>query len=296
MDNQQEHPKKQQPTLGTKVLDFVLLRSTRIRRAVSVVVGLIFLGIVIFNTFSDLIKDSTVIRINGLILLFFVTILLEEVSNSRTQLSDYLQTLVTSFHTDVYENESYAKNQQIEFITHHDPAEVRLIEYSTGSIKDLLMALSTNANVKSVRILMCHPESAINEYERVQRILSAIPFLARKFPLRGMDSKLRVRCYKTPASIRGINYDNKLIALGWYTYDIRLNSMKHHQKQLWGDENPIIISSVDTDQGKKLEQAFNEIFDRLWLESDGLENACRSYLDPIPDWPSKIWLKAVSRK
>jgi len=279
----------------TRILDIALLRTPSTRRLISGVAGIIFIGLVIINIFSDLVADQTFIRINGILLLFFVLIILEEVAESRAKISQHLNSLSTNNNIEVYENEISASQRQLEFIQHHNPIDVRMIEYSTRSIEPLLSVLSGSGSIKTIRILISHPEAAISEYQKIQRILSAVPILARKFPLRSTGSNLRVRCYNSSATIRGRNFDNRLIVVGWYTYDVR-RQLLPDEVQIWGDENPVLIATVDTDQGEKLAKAFDEIFERLWHESEGLDRATRAYSSLVPGWPTNLWLRAVSRK
>jgi len=103
------------------------------------------------------------------------------------------------------------------------------------------------------------------------------------------EGVLRIKCYREPASLRGSNYDGKYITLGWYTYDRKIRSRQ--TDQLWGAENSVIIAPCSDEDGTKLKDWFNSVFDSLWEQAESLKDAVDGYPHDI----DPAWLDTVSR-
>ena len=157
---------------------------------------------------------------------------------------------------DAYETQAQAMPKIKEFIQKEHPVTSDLLEYSTGSIRELLEELR-KANVR-IRLLMCHPDSAVSPHER-DAIGLGIANLRRDF--KGYEN-IAVKQYRTPASLRGRNIGGKWINVGWYLY-----SSLDEGFDISGHDVTMILSDVDTPQGRELKSLFSRAFDTLWTDS-----------------------------
>ena len=222
-------------------------------------------------------------------------------------------------HIEVFEDEWEAESRQKEIMTSASPKWVKMCEYSAASppVASLLRMLTNSDKTQSIKLLVCHPcqvqaneertiaeqannpNSKVREPHQVKRLLTNLAYLSDTINQEiGSDEAanmsklpLRIRCYRQPASLRGRNYDNRYIALSWYTYDRR--SARQDTQQIWGAENPVLIASATDDYGVKLRKMYNGIFDRLWSEADTLKDALREYKGEHSI--DEDWIEAVSQ-
>jgi hypothetical protein len=146
-----------------------------------------------------------------------------------------------------------ALDRMKEFITTEHPTKCDLIEYSTGTIRPLLGELK---QVKaSIRILICHPNQAINPSER-KTIETGIFHLRQDFK---HYKKIEVRQYLTPASLRGRYLGDKQISVGWYLY-----SHDDGEVQIRGRDTAMLLCDAGTEQGRVLQGMFTRAFKELW--------------------------------
>jgi hypothetical protein len=151
------------------------------------------------------------------------------------------------------------------YVQRRRPSTVDMIEYSGGTVIALLEELcGANPRVR-IRVLMCHPESALSGFER-RRIEVNLEYLAAKM---SDHTGITVRCYRAPASIRGRFFDGDLVTVGWYTYHQRRG-----RPELQGHLNAMVTGSVSTPEGAKLHVTFARAFEDLWTDPrsvDGTE-------------------------
>lgn len=149
------------------------------------------------------------------------------------------------------QNESLADLRS--FLAHSSsPKEIKFIEYSGQSIKDLVLELDK----KECRgtVLLRNPDCAYNE-DQEKRIRTTLDELEVN------DLKnIEIRFYSLPASIRGRVLDDKFISVGWYTYNIKKNG-------IWGHINCMINAYTSTEEGRHLLEMFNRAFNDLLKDS-----------------------------
>jgi len=136
-----------------------------------------------------------------------------------------------------YPDQGSTNNITLELIEREKPSKVQSIEYGSKAIKGILEKLK-EVKAKKIELLICDPNHTItHEDERLFhsahpkgedsqkkiRICPAIQDLAYIF---SNPDKIRIRCYRTPGSLRGINFGDKWIQMGWYTYDERGDNHK----------------------------------------------------------------------
>lgn len=147
--------------------------------------------------------------------------------------------------------------------------------------------------ITQVRLLICHPDNAISEVQRGDRICVAIRQLYHK--TKDVDiSGLRVKCYDIPASLRGRNFDDQFVAVGWYTYRYDMD----HTTRIRGDGNVMIGASTSNEEGIKIHDFFKKCFDgEMWPAAKQLKEVCGhfEFCKTCPDKPTIDWLKAASQ-
>jgi len=220
---------------------------------------------------------------------FFVMLLLDHVLSIKNQYNGDI-----SIYTDVPEF--------FEKITdNHSPKKVDLIEYSTESIRRELL-LKLMAHKIQIRLLICDPGAAIPNRQR-EKICYGISELC-KFNKKNKSSDLKMKCYAFPASLRGRNFDDKFVEVGWYTY----YNDPNNDLRIRGDDNITIGASITGKAGTELHAFFKKCFEEMWNPPEPVEatetvkvskplNKVCGKLDVCEKCPvsSELnWLKAVS--
>lgn len=172
-----------------------------------------------------------------------------------------------SFH--VNKNLNEVSEKLISYIKTERPNKAYLLEYSSRTISDLLSVFRDIGT--KIFLLIQHPEKAISDIEK-ERICTGIKeFVIGTF---SEYKNIAIKCYKQRASYKGRKLSNKIINVGWYTYDIR--DSKLGENQIWGHNNPTITLSLDTKEGRIIEKSFVESFKNLWEHGLYLDEVCGS--------------------
>ena len=204
-------------------------------------------------------------------------------------LLDYVITINRPSSIEIYKDENKAKTRLENYIKDTKPKKVQLIEYSTGSIDYLLRQLYESG--VSIELLICNPWEAISEFQRIDKICPRI----RQLPAIIKDaSNFKIICYPGNASIRGRKFDNRLVALSWYTYEIRdelINTF--YRKQIWGDTNPILVIPIESSSEEALITKFDSVFYNLWENGVPLEEVCQNCKEKCNPPPAQ-WLKLTN--
>lgn len=256
----------------------VRLESARIRRIVSGVVVVAAIVLILASTFVDKLSIQAGIAITVVAILFFVTLLLDHVVMVRSESE-----------IEIFVDEVAALSTQQQYIRSRRPRSVRMLEYSGYSVTTLLNELSDSSGTRSIKLLLCDPRDA-PEWQRVYRILPVIASLPLVFGGRE-DIDLQVRCYTSPASLRGRNYGDSLVVTGWYTYDQR--DGQPGKEQRWGGQNALVMAPCDNPSGVALRTNFNRVFDGIWNESPTLSEVIASYPETM-NYMEASWLQRVS--
>lgn len=144
-----------------------------------------------------------------------------------------------------------------QFLKRTKPQKVDLIEYSTATIDPILQELKKYRC--KIRILIQHPNAAISLHQKGRILKTLDDRFRRTFSDYGRES-IEFRFYCLPGSIRGRNFDDQLVSLGWYTY----SSDPDEYGNIHGDSNPMISAYTDSKYGQSLLRMFKKAFDELW--------------------------------
>ncbi|MGB9904376.1 MAG: hypothetical protein ACPLQO_06870 [Desulfotomaculales bacterium] len=232
---------------------------------------------------QELVSFETSVSLTTTAILLFVFFIL-----------DYLVYMKNPQDAEIYEKEHEATEQIKKYIEEERPKDVKMLEYSSATVGYIFESLKKLPGC-NVKLLICHPEAAISDFQRKDRICSQIKRLPAV--LQGGHGSFAVRCYRQPASLRGRNFDDQLVVVGWYTYDVKdEHRQSYGTSQIWGDSNPLIVSLAKTKQGSRLKKMFNEVFDSMWRDGVPLAEVCLSCRErnAIPGCPPDEWLKKVS--
>lgn len=154
--------------------------------------------------------------------------------------------------------ESYLKTDYL-YEKQSDPAKayivknkvknVRIIQYTGCSVTSLIKKLLDN-KCASVHLLLFDPRSLSDNDEKEaqeRRISAAIEALTDCDHLKNLEIKL----YSVPAAIRGFNFDDKHVIVGWYVY-VRDNS----KIKTIGLDNPVVSANTRLGNGLILKNFF----------------------------------------
>jgi hypothetical protein len=244
----------------------------------------------ILAAFVDAVDDSLGLKLGTVAVLFLLGVLIEHVIELRKEAAG-----------EVFEDDWEAEARLKAIVLDRKPKTVKLCEYSAASIPvaNLIRLVIRCADAEEIKLLLCHPRmmSAFGEDSRnnhqMRRLLTNLEDLSYGTYREEPPDKvpLRIRCYQEPASLRGRNFDDRYIALGWYTYDRK--NKRSEAPQLWGAENPVIVAPTRGDDHNKLKDMFNEVFDDIWERAVPLKTALEGYEDQ--HWIGEEWLAAVSQ-
>ncbi len=204
----------------------------------------------------------------------------------------------------IIENDYSVPVTVIDFIRQEKPQVIKMLEHNATYGRHYIDAIKTlDPGIKEIRLLIHNPlEQLLSDLQK-ERICEQI----RTLKLVDFKSNvLKIRCYNQRASLRGRKFDNELIVLGWYTFYYDPDYPEYGKNQMWGHNNPLIVSRLK-DEGQYLGEMFDRVFDALWNDSDNpsLLDVCtkqcklyrkgsKSERDSQPCTVSEEWLKKVS--
>lgn len=119
--------------------------------------------------------------------------------------------------------------------------------------------------------LLQHPDYTINESQR-RRLILQIMTKNEEYP--GYQDRIRFSYYRDLASVRGRLVDDRLLCLGWYSYDRREGI---DGRQIWGHTNPVISLEPTSTEGQVLTQFFSTVFNNLLEQSNSWEELASQY-------------------
>lgn len=128
---------------------------------------------------------------------------------------------------DVFEDQVKMVQDVSAYISQNDVKHATIIQYSGVMITNTLLELMKKG--VNVSLWLHNPETAVSTHQR-DRILSSINGMEDqlKTSYEGKRRpKLTIYYYDAPASIRGILVDDKMLIIGWYTYN---HQIKAHPK------------------------------------------------------------------
>jgi hypothetical protein len=197
---------------------------------------------------------------------------------------------------EVFGNEEDATHRQLEFVRNNPMRFVRLCEYSTLTIQSLMRCLAEREGLEEIQLLMARPAKA-SPYQAQSRLPEAVFQLSERFPEHDARRRgLQIRCWSEPPSMRGRNFNNDLIVMGWYTYHNK--SPKLGPKQIWGHENALVWTPCRGPEGKRMRDMFEDVFHTSWKTAQPLADAWApvltdSFREDHPEFPTD-WVATVS--
>lgn len=158
------------------------------------------------------------------------------------------------------------------------PQLIRLLEFSSDSVKPALTRILRCGWAKEVRLLVGNPQDMSPFHQgRLKEAMWAIFDAADGAPSR---VELSVRCYSQPPALRGYACDDKFVALGWYTHEQRQPSNQEADseeakpakwKEVWGHDNALIVTTPTDARAPfdRLYTQFDRVFTAFWAGVDG---------------------------
>ena len=205
---------------------------------------------------------------------------------------------------------------EINFHYNQDEADQHLrtyIESVKPSEADLLMVSShwIFGNIilplvkeqSSIRLLLYDPHKAEEQFNpsrrQQRRICSAIVERLSAEPETARYDKIRVRFYRETPSLRGIRLGNRIVHVGWYTWDLRPDKTDTNTEpvQIWGHNNASLSIAASEKDFEVVYRLFNKVFTNLWLRAELPKDVCNGCDEktnnkcPI----SSAWLDLASR-
>ncbi|GEM_PF-3211279 len=206
----------------------------------------------------------------------------EDLTTSQGSICIFQDQLETNPHLYNYINQEKYKN-------------IYMIEYSSSTTRELIQnAIKINSKV-NIYILLQHPKTG-KEYDgQEKRIIDHLEgFYYIQKDMRNCNN-IKILFYKQRASVRGRNFDDKLINLGWYKY-VYFDS-KCNKDKVEGHNGITILIGKDNNNFNVAKNYFNETFKEMWLNADTVKDVCSLYKDKISDYEDesfKIWCDHVS--
>jgi hypothetical protein len=184
-----------------------------------------------------------------------------------------------------------AVRRQQELISDMRLKSVKLCEFSSYTAIQYLSHLRACDNTDSVQLLVCDPRQ-VSEDQR-SRTYNAIHNLSLEINQSAAQRMgLKIKCYsREHAALRGRNYDNQFVVLGWYTFHRKPNVRP--DPRLYGAHNPVLIALCNNPYGGTLRETFDEIFDSLWQDAIPLQSGLTEAGEVKKQLPSG-WLNEVS--
>jgi hypothetical protein len=130
-----------------------------------------------------------------------------------------------------------------------------LLEHSAFNALDLIKFLKKHRC--RMRILIKHPDTVAGSKSE-ERIRTNLNNLLGAVLANNPD-RYEIRCYRSPASVRGRLIGRRVINIGWYT-----PNLVDPELDVLGDTNPIITAQLGTTEGNNLARMFEGVFRLLW--------------------------------
>lgn len=132
-------------------------------------------------------------------------------------LGDHLASLNKRFsrgYVKICPNQIAANNHFPSIIKNKSPKCADLIGYSAENLRHIIENLSEQ-NCR-IRLLVHNPDTAISK-DQADKIRSQVKGIFGA----NSNKDLEIKFYDEDASLRGMNFDDKLVNIGWYCYDAR---------------------------------------------------------------------------
>jgi hypothetical protein len=176
---------------------------------------------------------------------------------------------ITSIESNLQNNYvSLDQSQQVrDYIEKQKVTKAKMIQYSGHTDLNLILKLLEEDTCKKIQLLLVNPFSITEKEEkntqinRIQTTIEAFSDINERVKLK----KLYIRMYGSKASIRGVNFDDKHIIIGWYHYYQENGKLK-----VDGKSSPVISLNTCSNGGREIRNFFNDVFDKLYEDSDDI--------------------------
>jgi len=142
------------------------------------------------------------------------------------------------------------------------PRTVDMLEYSGNTALSILDEVFQVQPKAKVRLLLHHPvTNVLNEFES-DRINQNIRTLRRHMA----PYALEVRLYTPAAGMRGRNFADQVVTVGWYTYHYG-----DDETEIRGHSNAMVVGRSGSPEGQALLETFDRTFTNLWEHPETVE-------------------------
>lgn len=119
-----------------------------------------------------------------------------------------------------FEQQREAYRHLISAINQYGAREAVLLQYSSTTSSDVLHVLLNQG--ARVTVFIQHEDTAANigsqlQADRIKTAIRSIQDYLRRNPSR--SDKLKIYKFRTPATLSAIKIDNRILCMGWYTYE-----------------------------------------------------------------------------
>lgn len=197
-------------------------------------------------------------------------------------------------HVKIYINQNAANEDLKKYIEDIRPENVFMIEYSSTTVQDLLCTLIESQTSPNIYLLLQHPKEGKlieGQMTRIWKQITSVLYQQEEF--RNYPN-LKILCYKQRASLRGRNFDDKLINIGWYIYKYDMDG----KQWIYGHNQPAITFRDGHEGVSGIKNMFNNLFKNLWETGIRLSEVSKElknqYLCTDPSFIN--WCEKVSPK
>lgn len=162
--------------------------------------------------------------------------------------------------TVIYPDQNEYSEEILSFIKNKSINQVDMIEYSGVTVHWILNELMKKDC--RIRLLLYDPRYVEDELQR-ERILVTLKTIPREYEYAGKGKNLELGFYNTPPSLRGCNFDNQLIVIGWYVF-FKVDKNGKEKIELFGHDKPVIAADTTHKEMGIVEKFFNDQFEKLW--------------------------------
>ncbi|MBI4303976.1 MAG: hypothetical protein HY665_06545 [Chloroflexi bacterium] len=238
-------------------------------------------------------------------------VFLASLTEQTDDLMDYLKNTFSLPRT--YVDQDAADLELQEDIRKNNFKKADLLEFSSYTIKDSILK-PLNVNTAEIRLLLQNPLIAEERFDPFPYELSEKPRTKQRrricetfcnlqeefFKGQGLTTKISIHFYDQMASLRGRNFDDKYLNVGWYTYDYSKSreNEKYEQVpvQIHGHTNHLITLTRETPNFDGFKGFFSRVFDSLWDKSHEPMEICGNckYKTPIKCGVNSDWVEKLS--
>ncbi len=204
-----------------------------------------------------------------LLLLILTSLLVLGISTKTKDITD-IKRLNSEPPIKMYGENDEAMKDLEKYIDDVKPKKVRMVEYSSACVRDIIKHLIKTRTSPEICLLIQHPKEVKSINRQPGRIWSII---AREYyQLKEVREyhNLKILCYKQRTSFRGRNFDDKLINMGWYIY-----TYENKKQEVYGHNQPAITFREGYEGFSDIKRMFDYTFDNLWEHGISLNNVCK---------------------